>query len=180
MTETVQLLMQHKLDGQLEAEQEHLLERLLARDEQAAEQYARLEEVDHVLTRAPLLRASNRLAATIMARLALQLQKEVEMEHMPEDVKQAFLLSLSLVSLTTMPMMVAASWMVLNRQSVAALQRSIETAIVLEVALLRSLVFLLREVEQHLERDPEKAQFILSALPVIFAGMLESLDPSHE
>lgn len=175
----VRLWMQEKLDGVLEQEQEDQLLHMLQQDEEAAEEYARLEQVDLVLSRAPMLRASNRLAATIMARLATQLQKEVELEEMPEHVRQAFLLSLSMVSLTTMPMMVAASWMVLNRQQTKALQHSIETAIALEVLMVRALIFLLEEVEYHLERDPEKAQFILSALPVIFAGMLETLVPQN-
>jgi anti-sigma factor RsiW len=177
MTDTVRLWMQEKLDGVLAQEQEHLLSQMLERDEEAAEEYARLEQVDHVLARAPVLRASNRLAVTIMARLAMQLQKEVELEQMPEHVRQAFLLSLSMVSLTTMPMMVASSWMLLNRQQTKALERSIETTIALEVLLLRALIFLLHEVEHHIERDPEKAQFILSALPVVFAGMLETMLP---
>jgi hypothetical protein len=177
MTETVRLWMQEKLDGVLAEEKEQLLAETLQRDEQAAEEFGRLEQIDQALSRAPMLRASNRLAATIMARLATQLQMAAEIDQLPEDVRHAFLLSLSLVSLTTMPMMVASSWMLLNRGKTVALQHSIETAIALEVLLLRALVFLLQEVEQHLDRDPEKAQFILSALPVVFAGMLESLMP---
>jgi|GEM_PF-1533701 len=177
MTDTVRLWMQEKLDGVLAEEKENLLVETLQRDEEAAAEYGRLEQIDQALSRAPMLRASNRLAVTIMARLSTQLQMAAEIDQLPEDVKQAFLLSLSLVSLTTMPMMVASSWMLLNRGETVALQHSIETAIALEVLLLRALVFLLQEVEQHLERDPEKAQFILSALPVVFAGMLESLMP---
>jgi len=177
MTDTVRLWMQEKLDGVLAEEKENLLAETLQRDEKAADEYARLEQIDRALTRAPMLRASNRLAATIMARLAEQLQMEAEIDQLPEDVRQAFLISLSLVSLTTMPMMVASSWMLLNRRDTKALQHSIETAIALEVLLIRSLIFLLQEVEQHIERDPKKAQFILSALPVVFAGMLETLVP---
>jgi anti-sigma factor RsiW len=177
MTDTVRLWMQEKLDGVLAQEQEHMLLQELETDEEAAEEYARLAQVDQVLARAPMLRASNRLAATIMARLAMELQKEVELEQMPEHVRQAFLLSLSLVSLATMPMMVASSWMLLNRQQAKALEQSIETAVALEVLLLRALIFLLHEVEQHIERDPQKAQFILSTLPVVFGGMLETLLP---
>jgi len=169
--------MQEKLDGVLAEEQENLLAEALQSDERAADEYARLEQIDHALTRAPMLRASNRLAATIMARLAEQLQMEAQIDQLPEDVRQAFLLSLSLVSLTTMPMMVASSWMLLNRRDTKALQHSIETAIALEVLLLRALIFLLQEVEQHIERDPRKARFILSALPIVFAGMLETLVP---
>jgi hypothetical protein len=177
MTDTVRLWMQEKLDGVLADEQENLLVETLQRDQEAAEEYGRLEQIDQALSRAPMLRASNRLAATIMARLSEQLQAAAEIEHLPEDVRQAFLISLSLVSLTTMPMMVASSWMMLNRRDTRALQHSIETAITLEVMLVRALIFLLQEVEVHIERDPKKAQFILSALPVVFAGMLESLVP---
>lgn len=177
MTETVRLWMQEKLDGVLAEEKDQLLNETLERDEKAAEEFGRLKQIDQAFSRAPMLRASNRLAATIMARLATQLQAAAEIDQLPEDVRHAFLLSLSLVSLTTMPMMVASSWMLLNRRQTHALQHSIETAIALEVLLLRALVFLLQEVEQHLDRDPEKAQFILSALPVVFAGMLESLLP---
>src|SRR5215207_281846 len=142
MTDTVRLWMQEKLDGVLTEEKENLLTETLQRDEEAAAEYGRLEQIDQVLARAPMLRASNRLAATIMARLATQLQVAAEIDQLPEDVRQAFLLSLSLVSLTTMPMMVASSWMLLNRGKTAALQHSIETAIALEVLLLRALVFL--------------------------------------
>jgi hypothetical protein len=168
--------MQEQLDGVLEKEQEAELYAYLARDEEAAQEYARLEQVATLFSRASHVRAPQRLAVTIMARLSQQLQREADMEEMPEEVKQAFLLCMSLVTLETMPMMVAASYLVLNvGHDPKLIGRVLEQTIALQVMVIDALVFLLKEVEYQLSRDPEKAAVTMSLIPIVLENILDYL-----
>jgi hypothetical protein len=176
MQENLRRMMQEQLDGLLEEDKVSELFAHLDRDEDAAEEYARLQQVDTLLARAPHARAPHRLAATIMARLANSVQHEAELQALPLEVQQAFQLSLSLVMLSMMPMMVAASWLVLNaRANPLLLTRVVERVVALQVMMLDALVFLLKEVEELVERNPEKASIAFSLIPIILMGILDSI-----
>lgn len=168
--------MQENLDGVLEQEQVEELYAYLNADEEAAAEYARLEQLDTLFSRAPHVRAPQRLAVTIMARLSHQLQLEVDVEAMPEEVRQAFLLCMSLVMLETMPMMVAASYLVLNvGHDPKLIGRVLERTIALEVMVIDALVFLLKEVEYQITRNPEKAAVTMSLIPIVLQSILDYL-----
>ncbi len=166
--------MQENLDGVLEEELAEELYAYLNADEEAAEEYSRLEQLDNLLSRAPHVRAPQRIAVTIMARLSHQLQREADVDHMPEEVRQAFLMSISLVMLETMPMMIAASYLVLNAgRDPKLIGRVLERTIALQVMVIDALVFLLKEVEYQLSRDPEKAAVTMSLIPIVLEGILD-------
>lgn len=172
----LQHLMQEQLDGVLADEQVELLFEHLQEDEKAAAEFARLEQVDVLLSKAPFARAPQRLAATIMARLAQTVQEEADLQAMPEEIQQAFQLSLSMVILSMTPMMVMASWMVLNtKTNPKLLTRVLERTVALLVMMIEALIFLLQETEYLAERHPDKAAMAFSLIPVVLKGMLESM-----
>lgn len=168
--------MQENLDGMLAQEQVEELYAYLNANEDAAEEYARLEQLDTLFSRALHIRAPQRLAATIMARLSQQIQLEADIEHLPQEVRQAFLLCMSLVMLETMPMMVAASYLVLNTgRDPKLIGRVLERTIALEIMVIDALVFLLKEVEYQLSRNPQKAAVTISLIPIVLQGIVEYL-----
>ncbi|MCU0512732.1 MAG: hypothetical protein MUE40_09190 [Anaerolineae bacterium] len=174
MTELLQRMMQEQLDGVLADEQVSELYQRLNEDEDAAAQFARLGQVDRLMSNPPFARAPQRLAATIMARLAQTVQQQTETEDMPDEVRQALHMSVSLVILAMTPMMVAASWMVLNaRYNPKLLTRVLERTIALMVMMIQALIFLLEETEQMARRHPDKAALAFSLIPVVLMGMLE-------
>lgn len=176
MIPKLQHLMQEQLDGVLEEEQVELLYEKLSTDEKLAAEFARLEKLDVMLSKAPLARAPQRLAATIMARLAQKVQEEAKLQEMPEEIQQALQLSLSMVILSMTPMMVMASWMVLNaRMNPKLLTRVLERTIALLVMMIDALIFLLQETEYLAQRHPEKAAIAYSLIPVVLKGMTESM-----
>jgi anti-sigma factor RsiW len=169
-------LMQKKLDGELELEQMRVLERQLKLDQEAAEEYALLEEVETVLAQPPMIRAPQRLAVTIMARLAAQMERQAQLEELPQAIQEAYQVSLSTISTAMLPMMMVASYMVMNAQAKPELiVRVAERTIALQVMMLKSLIFLLEEVELQIQQHPEKAQVAFSLIPAIMLGMLDTM-----
>ena len=73
MSQDYHQLMQEQLDGALDSEHQQELLKHLQSDAQAAEDQEQLEQVHHLLQSAPAMRASSRLAATIMATVPIAL-----------------------------------------------------------------------------------------------------------
>ena len=87
-----QQMMQDAIDGQLSEEMARKLVDVLGSDQSAAREYDRLRRVDSLLKRAPQQRAPARLAATIMARLAQQVQAETALADLPPETQQVMML----------------------------------------------------------------------------------------
>lgn len=173
--------MQEKLDGLLSEQEEEELLAHLDEDEEAAEVYAQLERLDWMLTTAPHVRAPQRLAATIMARLSQTLETEADLESVPEEARQAILLSMSLVSMSTMPMMLAASWLVLNqRADPELLTRVIYRVIALLAMIIDALAILLEEIEKIVHDDPEMAAAAVSLLPMVMTNILDYMEGKYQ
>jgi len=167
-------LIQENLDGALDADSAEELLQLLAQDEQVAEENAQLEQVHHVLSNAPHVRAPQRLAATIMARLAQRIEAQANLQELPAEMKLALMMSMSVVQMAMMPVLLAASYMVVNyKQNPAILSRIIQRVIALQVMMIDALVVLLEEVERMIEKDPESAPVAMSLIPVALLGMLD-------
>ncbi len=167
-------MMQEKLDGQLDAQTQEALQEHLKLDEQAAEEQAKLETLHEKLATAPSMRAPSRLAATIMARLAKTVEAQAELEPLPQEVQMALMLTVSIVQMMMMPVMLAASYMVLNAQySPQLLTRVMERSVALIVMMIEGLVILLEEVERMIEKDPEMAPVAMSLIPVALMGMID-------
>ena len=167
-------MMQENLDGRLDADHAEELWQYLAKDEKAAKEQAKLEQVHHALSTAPHVRAPRRLAATIMARLAKTIEAQANVQHLPEEVKLALMMSVSIVQVAMMPIVLAASYMVVNyTRNPAILSRVLQRVIALQVMMIDALVVLLEEVERMIEKDPDSAPVAMALIPVALLGMLD-------
>ncbi|MEM9953949.1 MAG: hypothetical protein AAF846_20235 [Chloroflexota bacterium] len=174
-------MMQEQVDGQLDAQEEEVLHQHLQKDEQAAEEHAKLESLHHQLATAPARRAPNRLAATIMARLAKTIELQAKQEPLPQEVEMALMLTTSIVQMLMMPTMLAASYMVLNAQySPKLLTRVMERSIALIVMMIEGLVVLLEEVEYMIRKDPDMAPVAMSLIPTALMGMIDYLQEEQD
>lgn len=173
-------MMQEQLDGELNAQLERELHEHLQKEPQAAEEQAKLEELHHTLATAPAMRAPSRLAATIMARLAKTMERQAQTEPMPKEVQLALMLTISIVQMAMMPVMMAASYMVLNAQyNPEILTRVLERTIALVVMMIDGLVVLLEEIEDMIEKDPDMAPVAISLIPVALMGMIEYIQEEN-
>lgn len=174
-------MMQEKLDGELDSQAEQLLHEHLQKDERAAEEQAKLETLHHQLATAPAMRAPSRLAATIMARLAKHLEAQAQLEPMPEEVRLALMLTVSVVQMAMMPIMLAASYMVLNTQySPELLTRVMQRTIALLIMMIDGLVLLLEEIEDMIKKDPDMAPVAMSLVPVALMGMIDYIQDEND
>lgn len=181
MSQDYRQLMQEKLDGELDSQTKEELLHHLQTDMQAAEEQMQLEQVHQVLSRAPALRAPSRLAATIMAKLAKKIETQAQMEPMPEEVKLALMLTLSIVQMAMMPMMIAASYLVMNAaHDPAILTRVMERTIALMVMMIKGLVVMMEEIERMIEKDPQMAPVAMSLIPIALMGMIEYIQEETE
>src|SRR5512134_3646857 len=108
-------LMQEALDDMLTPEENDELNHYLKREPAAAREYRKLQQVEHLLETAPHERAPERLARTIMARLGqtvMELEKKPDQN--PEITEATLRVAVALVGVATLPLMVGASWMLLN------------------------------------------------------------------
>jgi hypothetical protein len=169
--------MQEKLDGVLSEELTRDLLRQLAEDAEAAREYARLETVDTLLSSAPQVRAPQRLAVTIMARLAQTIELQARLQVLPPALRSQVMQSLSLSMMAAMPMMVGAAWMTLNRQADAqALQQMLEQVLMLMLLQVEAQLTLLDAVEPFLRDDPQLAAACLRLVPSMLEELLNTLD----
>ena len=109
-----QNMMQEWIDRQLSDDRSRQLSDMLDRDQATAKEYDRLHKIDALFRRASHRRAPARLAATIMARLAKQVETETQLSDLPPETQKVMLLSLSASMMAMMPIMEAASWLVLH------------------------------------------------------------------
>lgn len=167
-------LMQENIDGALDTDRAEELLKFLAKDEEAAEENARLEQVHRTLQKTQSVRAPERLAATIMARLAKTIEAQANLEPMPDEIKLALLMSLSIVQLSMMPTMLAASSLVLSgARSPEVLSRVMQNTIALMVMMIRALIVLMDEIDEMIEKDPDLAPVAMAMIPIALIGMLE-------
>jgi hypothetical protein len=174
-------LMQENIDGSLQPEYEQELLHFLERDAEAAQEDAQLRNLHERLSSAPHLRAPNRLAATIMARLAKSIESQAQLQQLPDEIKLALIMSISIVQMAMMPVMIAASQLVLmGIRSPELISQVLERTIALMVMMIDALILLLEEIERMIEKDPENAPVAMSLIPVALMGMLEYLQGDLE
>lgn len=177
MSDHIRQLMHEKLDGVLSDDLTEELYRHLSQDNRAAEEYAQLENVDNLLSRAPVVRAPQRLAVTIMARLAQSIEAQAKLNDLPETVRQAVMTSLSLTMVSMMPMMVGASWMVIHAMADASLlTRVLERVVFLMHLVVQAQLILIEEIERVVKQDPELAAAALTLLPAMMEGLLDYIE----
>jgi len=176
MSERYTDLMQERLDGNLDAQQDAELREYLDTEPEAAEKAAALETVHDMLLRSPIMRAPDRLAATIMARLAQAVAEQAELQDMPLALQQALMLSSSMVILNMMPVMVASSYMVINAMAQPRLLTdTIARTVSMMVMMIDAMSIVVEEMENLVREDPRSAPIAASLLPTVMMGMLEAM-----
>lgn len=174
MTEQYNEMMQERLDGNLDEQAEEELLRHLQEEPEAAMHNASLEAVHDMLVRAPLVRAPNRLAATIMARLAQAVQEQAAQQELSEEVKQALLLATNLVILQMTPVLLASSYMVMNAQArPQALSKAVNRTVALVVMMIDGMRVLFDRMEELVDEDPAMAPVALALMPTVMQGILD-------
>jgi hypothetical protein len=168
--------MQEALDNALSSDEADALMAKLLDDDHAAREFNQLQALDDLLGRAPFERAPSHLAATIMARLAEQVEQELETVALPEELHEALLLSMSVVVVALTPTMVAAAWLVMSGlRKPELIGRVAFQAVALMRIMVDALDVLLDEVEAFVREHPEMAPVAMSLIPLTVLGLLEYL-----
>jgi membrane-associated HD superfamily phosphohydrolase len=173
--ERKQQLMQEALDGNLTPEIQQALFDDLEHDAEAAQQWNSLQQVDMVLRTAPFERAPARMALKIMARLVEEVKTQQELQTNLSSL--ALTLSLALVTVVMMPVLMAASWLVLNAMADAeVLTRAIEETIALLAILIETVQTLLTEAQNLAETDPDAAVMVAALVPLTLLGFVRYME----
>ncbi len=174
-------MMQEALDGQLPDEMARQLLDILGKDQTAAKEYDRLQRVDTLLKRAPQQRAPARLAATIMARLAQRMQAETALSDLPPETQKLMMWSLTASMMATMPMMEAATWLVLHAQhDPEVLSEVMLQTISLMSLVTEALILLLEGAEDLARTQPELATATLALAPYMLGSILDHLGEAYQ
>ncbi|GAB1420060.1 hypothetical protein MASR2M15_01370 [Anaerolineales bacterium] len=169
---------QAALDGDLSPEEEMQLQEQLNSEPAVSDAYERLNQVEQVLKIAPFTRAPERLAATIMARLAFAMEDEFQgFEALSESMREAILTSMTLSITAMMPSMIAGSYMVLQSQANPQLLSAVlYQTISLQVMMMDAMLIVLERIELLLKNEPEQAQIAISLMPMTLMAILESME----
>ncbi|MDX1992268.1 MAG: hypothetical protein SF029_07755 [bacterium] len=174
--ERKRLLMQESLDTELPAEVQHELESYLNSEPKEARHYSSLQKVDSMLRTAPFERAPRRLAVTIMARLAETVKEEQEtsLSASPELNEAALQVALQLVTVAALPLMVGASWMLLNTMADPAAVEAVFAQVAgLYVLVIDVMKVMLDEAAAVYHSNPEAALALLTLMPVVLLKLVE-------
>ncbi len=169
-------MMQAAIDGQLSDDMAAKLVEMISRDQAAAREFGKLRQIDALLKRAPSKRAPARLAATIMARVAERMQAETAMSDMSPEMQRVMMLSLSAAMMAMMPMMEAASWLVLHARRDPELLSDVMLETIGWMTLVtNALIQLLEDAENLARSEPEVAAATLALTPYMLSTMLDYL-----
>ncbi|GAB4515990.1 MAG: hypothetical protein OHK0046_20420 [Anaerolineae bacterium] len=183
-------LMHRALDNELSPDAERELAHLLNRDPDEAHTFDKLQRVENLLRTAPHERAPERLALTIMARMAQMVndQMAVEMDEMEAHLALTdamMQVALSTVTVATLPLLQGAAQMLLNTRSnpeaVEAVLLRIATLLLLTIDIID---VMLEEAEATFEENPEAAMALLTMIPAtlltLVRYMLEDDDEAQD
>ena len=165
-----QRLMQSSLDGELSPDEQNELRQLVERSQDVAEELNQLETVHTLLQRPPHERAPERLASVIMARIAQMVRQEQFQSDQAEvdELAEAMLnVAVSTVTVATLPLLVGAAWLMLNRKSrPEAIEALLDQVATLIVLVMETMQVMLEQAQEAFEDDPELAMAILTLIPV--------------
>jgi hypothetical protein len=174
--ERKRLLMQQALDAALSPELRQELDSLLESDQEEAAHFSRLKQVDALLSAAPFERAPQRLAVTIMARLAQTVTEAQQMQEEPELNEATLQVAMTLVTVATLPLLVGASWLLLNALSSAELLESVLHQITLLLILVIDVMKVMIEEAQALfASNPEAAIALLALIPLTLLTIVKEI-----
>ena len=174
-------LMQDALDKALSPDAEQELNYILDTDPEDAAQFDRLQRVEMLLSAAPHERAPERLALTIMARLAEAAKTETKVQASPEITEEMMQTAIQLVTIAALPMLVGAGWMLLNAQSDPEM---LETVLYHVAALLMLVIdvmeVMMEKAQSVYSDDPELAMALLTMIPVLLLALIQEVMDINE
>lgn len=163
-------LMQEALDDVLSTEEQNELFSHLDEDEKSFAEFNQLKRVDRLLNSAPHERAPQRLAVTIMARLSQTVKEQVVQQ--PGVSTETLTVALGLVTVAMMPMMVSASWMLLNSASNMELMTVVLNHVIsMMLLVIEVLQVFLEQAQTMAEANPEAAAALLALIPATLLAM---------
>lgn len=172
----LQDLMQDALDESLSYEQQRELAERLEQDADASEAFNEQLRVDDLLQRPPMERAPERLAVTIMARIAeMARQQELERSGEIDAVAEASLrVAAQLVTVATLPLLISASWMLVNAMAnPKMLDDMLQQVVGLLLLMIDVMSVLMEKAEEVAADDPELALAILGLMPIVTLELVE-------
>lgn len=164
--------MQQALDNDLAPDEQTELRQHLDDNDGDARLFQEMQQVDGVLQNPPHERAPQRLAATIMARLA-EMAEHMDPRQLSRISGLALALALGLVAAVLMPILLLAGWAILTAIGSAAGLTTLVQGIVGLLALIMSLFeSLVQGVQTFLAANPELLLLMLGLIPVSLFGLL--------
>jgi hypothetical protein len=116
-----------------------------------------------------------------MARLAKSIEMQAQLNKMPYEVRQMVMQSIMLSMVTMMPMMVGASWLVLNASAnPVLLTRVMERMMGLMQIVIDAQLIILDEVQPYLKENPTLAAQILQLMPTMMISLLDYLKDKND
>ncbi|MFW5690877.1 MAG: anti-sigma factor family protein [Chloroflexota bacterium] len=156
--------MQQALDAELSEDAAQELDAILRSDPSQAEEFDAQQRVDDLLRYPPHERAPQRLALTIMSRLA-QTLRDQQTRHSALTEAQ-LQVAIQMVTVATLPLLVSAGYMLLNAQSD---RRTLERVLTQVAGLLLIvndvMTVMIEQAEALYQEDPELAVAMLSLIP---------------
>jgi anti-sigma factor RsiW len=164
------------LDGQLSPEQEAQLRKQLERDPQAALDFDAQQQIDSMLHRPPQERAPERLAETILARLAMVVQQQAQMNASPEMTEATMQVALALVTAATLPLVVGAAYLLLNaRANPEALEAVLAQVASFFMLVIDIMKVMIAEAQAAFKTDPEAALALLTLIPLTLLALVKQI-----
>ena len=175
--ERLQHLMQDALDDALSTQEQRELSSTLEADQVAAEEFNQQQRVDDFLNRPPMERAPQRLAMTIMARIgALAHEQQRQSQQIDELSEASMQLAIQLVTVATMPLLVGASWMLINALADEEFMDEVITQIAsLLILTLDTMRVIVEEAEAIAADDPQTAMAMISLLPLTMLELVKAV-----
>jgi len=172
-------MMQDALDGELSPEEELEFTGLLKEEPQTATRYSKMERAETLLRDAGLRheRAPERLALTIMARLGETIMLEAEqLDELDEMTEATMHIAMTMVTISTLPLMVGASWMILNaRANPKAFEAILTEVAALYIMVLDVMRMMLDDVQSLYKTDPERAMATLALMPLTLLTLVRQV-----
>jgi hypothetical protein len=169
-------MMQDALDGELSPEAERELSTILETDTEGASQYNHLQQVEQLLQAAPHERAPERLAVTIMARIAQAAKAQPQAQTNPEITEEMMQTAMQLVTVAALPMLVGAGWMLLNAQTDPQLLESVLYHVsVLFLIMMDVMQVVIERAQALYVDDPELAIALLALMPNLLLALVEEV-----
>jgi hypothetical protein len=109
--------------------------------------------------------------------LAQQIETEAKLATMPSAAQQVMMMSMTASMMSMMPMMEAASWLVLNAQRDPKLLGDVMIQTISLMSIVTDALIIVLEDAEHLARtDPEVATATLALTPYMMGSVLDYIE----